>query len=52
MKECPVFHSTGVPPCCLIHGARLRVDFTSKMIEAPGWRLRTSAANSISWRSG
>ena len=28
-NECPVFHSIGLPPWRSIHGARLRVDFTS-----------------------
>ena len=29
ISEWPVFHSTGFPPWLRIHGARLRVDFTS-----------------------
>ena len=29
MSECPVFHSTGLPPWRRIQGARLPVDFTS-----------------------
>mmetsp|Transcript_654 Transcript_654/g.1390 ORF Transcript_654/g.1390 Transcript_654/m.1390 type:complete len:207 (-) Transcript_654:43-663(-) len=51
-SEWPVIHISGLPPCSRIHGARRCVHLTSKMISAPGWRFRMSAAISMIWRSG
>ena len=51
-SEWPVFHSTGSPPWERIQPKSWRVHFTSKMTFAPGFRCSTSAAKSISWRSG
>ena len=52
MSECPVFHITGSPPWSRIQPKSWRVHFTSKMTFAPGLRCSTSAAKSMSWRSG
>ncbi len=52
MREWPVLNITGSPPEARMLGANRCEHFTSNKMGAPGWRVSTSWANNIIWRSG